>query len=276
MIVDAHQHFWALSRGDYPWPNEEVAPIFRDFGPDDLVSLLDAAGVAKTVLVQATDSIAETEFLFNLSKSFDRVAGIVGWVDLTSENAIETIDHLRRKPLLKGLRPMLQGITQTNWILQDAAQPALEHMQRTGLCFDALIQPRHLPSINTLAKRYPDLRIVIDHIAKPSMGNAQNPTSEWAHGMRQLARHSNVFCKLSGMVTEIGPDWQHADLAPFAQIILNSFGAERVMFGSDWPVVNLASDYVTWIGAVFDLIADLPNSDRQHVMGQTAMQFYDL
>lgn len=276
MIVDAHQHFWTLSRGDYLWPNAEVAPIFRDFGPDDLAPLLDAAGVAKTVLVQATDSLAETEFLLEISASFDRVAGVVGWVELTAETSVEAIENLRANPLLKGLRPMLQGIAQSDWILQDAAQPALAHMQRTGLCFDALIQPRHLSSILALARRYPDLKIVVDHVAKPAMGCAQPPATEWVRGMELLAQQPSVFCKLSGMVTEIGPDWQHADIASFAQVVLDSFGAERVMFGSDWPVVNLASDYVTWIRTVLDLIADLPKSARQNVMGQTAIQFYNL
>ncbi|UWQ18043.1 amidohydrolase [Jannaschia sp. M317] len=274
MIIDAHQHFWTLARGDYDWPNDSVAPIFRDFTPGDLRPLLTEAGVSRTVLVQATDSVAETQFLLQIAEATDFVAGVVGWVDLTAPDAIATIELLRAHPALKGLRPMLQGIPDTNWILQDAAQPALAHMARTGLCFDALIQPRHLPVIADLAARHPHLPIVVDHIAKPVMGGGLRPDPDWCAGIATLAACKTVQCKLSGLTTEAGPAWTSADLMPFTQHVLDAFGPARVMFGSDWPVVNLASDYATWIAFVRDLIAPYSAREQADILGLTAQRFY--
>lgn len=276
MKVDAHQHFWSLARGDYPWPNESVAPIFRDFGPDDLKPLLSDTGIERTILVQATDTVAETGFLLDLAARHDFIAGVVGWVDLTAQDAIATIDRLRADPWLKGLRPMLQNIDRTDWILQDAAQPALAHMQEAGLRFDALIQPRHLPVIDALAAQYPALPIVIDHVAKPGMGDGRAPDPAWKDGMTRLAARPSVRCKLSGMVTEVGQGWQYDDLSPFAAHVLAAFGAHRVMFGSDWPAVNLASDYRTWVETVKRVIAKLSPTEQFALQGGTAADFYGI
>lgn len=274
MIIDAHQHFWTLSRGDYPWPNDTVAPIFRDFTPDDLRPHLKDAGVDQTILIQATDTVAETEFLLQIAETTDFVAGVVGWVDLTAPDAIATIDLLRRNKWLKGLRPMLQNIADTDWILQKAATPALAHMAKCDLVFDALIQPRHLPTIATLAQRHPTLRIVVDHIAKPQMGERRMPSPTYLTQMLALARHPNIFCKLSGMVTEAGDNWSDDDLLPFAKSILTTFGPDRILFGSDWPVVNLASDYSTWIAFVRAFIAPLPIPVQERILGGTARCIY--
>lgn len=276
MIIDAHQHFWTLSRGDYPWPNETVAPIFKDFAPDDLAPLLKAAGVDKTVIVQATDTVAETVFILDIAVQTDWVAGVVGWVDLSEGDAIATIDQLRQNPRLKGLRPMLQNIEDSDWISQDNVAPALEHMADVGLCLDALIQPRHLRALYGVTKRYPTLKIVIDHIAKPEMGNGRAPDPKWREGMSQLAELPNVHCKLSGMVTEIGPDWQYEDIAPFAEHVLDKFGPSKILFGSDWPVVNLASSYGVWRQTVNRLLSGFSDADRSKIMGGNAQAFYNL
>ncbi|QFT33055.1 Amidohydrolase [Labrenzia sp. THAF82] len=276
MIVDAHQHFWTLARGDYAWPNESVAPIFKDFGPQDLEPLLVAAGVDRTVLVQATDSVDETRFLLDLAGKSDRIAAVVGWVDFASNAAVNTVQDLAKNPLLKGLRPMLQGIEQSDWILQDAAEAVLTQMVSADLRFDALVQPRHLPHLFELAKRHPGLSIVVDHLAKPEMGEGREPDHLWRTGMESLAARPNVYCKLSGMVTEIGPDWKLQDLQPFAKTILECFGPDRVMFGSDWPVVNLASDYASWLTAARSLLSGLSESDVSKIMGGTARKFYGI
>lgn len=275
-MIDAHQHVWRLSRGDYAWPNDSVAPIFRDFGPDDLLPLLAAAGVTWTVLVQATDTVAETRWLLEVVKTCPQVAGVVGWVDLAAPDAIATIDALRRDPVLKGLRPMLQNIADTDWILRPEVQPVLAHMAQTGLRFDALIQPRHLPAILTLAETHPGLPIVIDHIAKPRMGAGQVPDPAWTAGMRALAARPNLCCKLSGMITEIGPDWQQDDLVPFARIVLDAFGADRCMWGSDWPVVNLAGDYALWRDSARRLAAGLSAAEQDRLFTGSARDFYGL
>lgn len=276
MIVDAHQHFWTLARGDYAWPNESVAPIFKDFGPQDLEPLLVAAGVDRTVLVQATDSVDETRFLLDLAGKSDRIAAVVGWVDFASDAAVKTVQDLAKNPLLKGLRPMLQGIEQSDWILQGAAEAVLTQMISADLRFDALVQPRHLPHLFELAKRHPSLAIVVDHLAKPEMGEGREPDHLWRMGMESLAARPNVYCKLSGMVTEIGPDWKLQDLQPFAKTILDCFGPDRVMFGSDWPVVNLASDYASWLTAARSLLSGLSESDVSKIMGGTARKFYGI
>lgn len=275
-MIDAHQHFWTLGRGDYPWPNETVAPIFRDFSPDDLAPLLARAGVKQTVLVQATDTAAETEFLLDLAERHGFIAGVVGWVDLSATNAIAEIDRLRANPRLKGLRPMLQNIEDTDWLLHADVQPALAHMAETDLRFDALIQPRHLPVIAEIARRHPGLQIVIDHIAKPKMGDGRRPDNDWTDGMRRLSDCPNLWCKLSGMITEIGPEWQRADIAPFAATVLDAFGPERVMWGSDWPVVNLAGEYLRWLETAYALTADRSEAERAQIFGETATQFYGL
>lgn len=275
-MIDAHQHFWRLSRGDYAWPNEAVAPIFRDFAPADLEPLLAEADIRQTVLVQANDTVAETHFILDIANRTPWVAAVVGWVDLMSADAIAAIDGLRRHRKLKGLRPMLQNITDINWILDPAAAPAIAHMEAVGLCFDALIQPRHLGAIAELARRYPSLPVVIDHIAKPKMGGGLNPDRSWTKGMSDLARLPNVWCKLSGMTTEIGRGWHQSDLEPFARSVLSAFGPRRVIWGSDWPVVNLAGDYMSWLNAAQGLTAHLSESDRNLIFDKNARSFYGI
>lgn len=275
-MIDAHQHFWQLGRGDYGWPTASEAAIFRDFGPEDLAPLLARAGVRQTVLVQATPTVAETSYLLGLAARTPFVAAVVGWIDLTAPDAVATIDGLRTDPALKGLRPMLQSIAETDWILQPAAEAALRHMAKVGLRFDALIQPRHLGAIATLAQRHPDLAIVIDHVAKPRMGAGIAPDPRWQAGMSALAALPNCWCKLSGMITEIGPDWKPADLTAHAAHVLAAFGPGRVMWGSDWPVVNLAGDYANWADQARALAAGLSPQERAQVFGGTARAFYGL
>ncbi len=276
MIVDAHQHFWTLARGDYAWPNADVAAIFRDFTPADLAPVLAENGVTQTVLVQATDSIAETEFMLDIASQFAPISGVVGWVDVTAPDAIDTIDRLAKNPKLKGFRPMLQGIEDPQWILQDAAQATLAHMAKQGLRFDALIQPRHLPVIQQLSRHHPDLRIVVDHIAKPNIATDDGPESDWKAGIFMLAAQPNIYCKLSGMITEAKDDWTAEDLAPYANVIIQAFGAERVMFGSDWPVVNLAGDYQRWLTAAQHITNSLSDAQKRQIFAETAQNFYDI
>lgn len=276
MIIDAHQHFWQLSRGDYPWPNADVAPIFRDFLPADLAPLLQRNGIRQTILVQATDTLAETEFLLTLAEQNTLVAGVVGWVDLARSDAISHIDRLRQDPHLKGLRPMLQNIAETDWILHPDVQLAVAHLENVGLCFDALVQPRHLRTIATLAQTFPRLKIVIDHAAKPAILGGADAGDDWRNGMAQLAAFKNVHCKISGLATEAGPDWSVAGLQPVVDHLLDSFGPARVMWGSDWPVLNLAGDYDRWWQASTTLLRGLSPAERSDVFGGTAARFYGL
>jgi len=224
------------------------------------------------VLVQAADTEAETDFMLDVARgSAGLVRGVVGWTDLASPRAPDRIAALAGEPLLKGLRPMLQDIEDTAWILLPGVQPALAAMARHGLRFDALLKPRHLPIIGGLAQRHPDLPVVIDHAAKPDITNGNY--QPWASQMARLARETPWCCKVSGLVTEARLDWQIDDLRPYIDHLLATFGPDRLMWGSDWPVVTLASNYRRWHEAAATL---LPASTHDAVFGGTAVRFYGL
>lgn len=270
--IDAHHHIWRLSRGDYDWLTPDL-PIHRDYMLDDLRPLL--GNVSATVLVQAAPTQAETMFMLKTAReSSNLVRGVVGWVDFAADAAPARIAELRRDPLMKGLRPMLQDISDTGWILRKDVQPAIMALVAEGLCFDALVQPRHLPVLLTLCDRYPGLRVVIDHAAKPAI--ATGDWQPWADDMARVARETRSLCKLSGLVTEAGPRWRVDDLRRYADHIIASFGPERVMWGSDWPVVDLAGGYTRWRDATNTLLAQLTVDDRARILGGTAAEFYGI
>jgi L-fuconolactonase len=273
VIIDSHQHFWQIARGDYGWMTDEVAAIRRDILPDDLRPLAQAAGVTGTVLVQAAPTIAETLFLLDLADRTPLVRGVVGWIDLSGDVGaqLSQIAH----PALRGIRPMLQDIDDTGWILQDAVIDGLRMVADAGLRMDALVTPRHLPVIEALARLLPALPIVIDHCAKPVFDGA-DPGADWRHGITALAAHPQIFCKLSGLANEFGPGWSADNLRPVFDHVLAAFGPERLMWGSDWPVLEMAGLYPDWLGVAQDLAAPLSAADRARIFGQTAAQFYRL
>ncbi len=273
MIVDAHQHFWRIARGDYGWMTDQVAPIRRDSLPADLEPLARTAGVTGTVLVQAAPTLDETQFLLGLADRSPLIRGVVGWIDLTGDVAaqLSRIAH----PALRGIRPMLQDIDDTRWILQDGVIDALRQVAGAGLRLDALITPRHLPVIEELARRVPSLPIVIDHCAKPVF-DGTDPGPDWRRGIDALAAHPQVVCKLSGLANEFGSGWSTDTLRPVFDHILQAFGPERLMWGSDWPVLELAGTYADWLQVAQTLCAALSDADRAQVFGQTAARFYDL
>ena len=272
--VDAHQHFWRLAARAGAWPPPALAPIHRDFHPDDLTALLHQNGVAATVLVQSLPDEADTRFMLDLADRHAFIGAVVGWVDLKAPDAAGRIAALAGHPKLRGLRPMLQDLDDDGWIDDPAVAPAIDAMLRHGLRFDALVLPRHLPSLLAFARRHPGLPIVIDHLAKPVMGPV--PDARWLHDMERLAAEPRVECKLSGMVTEAGLGWTVEQLAPYARHVLEVFGPERVMWGSDWPVLRLAADYTAWVDASEALLAHLHPAQRDAVFGRNAMRFYDI
>lgn len=275
MQVDAHQHFWRVARGDYGWLTPADHPLIcRDFGPDDLRPLLGAAEVERTVLVQAAPTLAETRFLLELATATPFVAGVVGWADFEASDAAATIEALARDPALVGLRPMLQDLDDDAWILRPALAPALDAMQAARLRFDALVTPRHLPHLARFLAGRPDLKVVIDHGAKPDI--ADGALASWADAMRAIARDSGAFCKLSGLVTEASVDWTAEQLKPFVDVLVDAFGPARLMWGSDWPVVNEAGGYAAWRAAAEALTAQLSPADRARVFGGTAAAFYGI
>ena len=270
--VDSHHHVWRIARGDYVWLTPDL-PIHRDYTLDDLRPLLGDIGA--TVLVQAAPTEAETAFLLDVAdKSDGLVRGIVGWVDFARGDAPARIAALASEPLLKGLRPMLQDIADADWILHDAVQPALQAMVRTGLRFDALIQPRHLPVLLTFCARYPDLPVVIDHGAKPAI--AARGWQPWADDISRVARETRAVCKLSGLLTEAAHDWLVDDIRRYTDHLLACFGPGRLMWGSDWPVVNLAGGYRRWREVSEQLFVTLADAERDAILGGTAAAFYRL
>ena len=273
MIVDAHHHVWRLARGDYAWLTPDL-PIHRDYDLDDLRPLLGK--IDATVLVQAAPTEAETQFLLQTAEaSAGLVRGVVGWADLAAPAAPERIAVLAGKaPLLKGLRPMLQDMAETDWILRPGIAPALRAMHEVGLRFDALIRPRHLPVMLRFCARYPELAVVIDHGAKPDI--AGRGFELWASHIAMVAHETSASCKLSGLVTEAAVEWRLDDLRRYADHLLETFGPKRLMWGSDWPVVNLAGGYARWRAASLDLLQGLEAAERDAVLGDTAAAFYGL
>ncbi len=271
--IDAHQHLWKVSRGDYGWLSPDTLPtICRDFLPDNLHPLLQAARIDKTILVQAAESIAETEFLLELAAQSSFVAGVVGWVDFDAPDATAQIARLARDPRLVGLRPMLQDMPDERWILKPEFSNVMQTMQAHELRFDALVRPRHLPALLEFTERYPELRVVIDHAAKPSI--ATGDIDAWRDDMARLSRSRGVHCKLSGLATEAGSEWSARTLKPYVDVLLDCFGPKRVMWGSDWPVLLLAGEYQQWLQVAEELTAGLSITERARVFGGTAAAFY--
>ena len=274
MRIDSHQHFWTLARGDYDWLTSDLAAIHRDHAPADLEPLLKTAHIDRTVLVQAAPTVAETDFLLRLAESTPFVAGVVGWVDFEADDAAHRIAALAARENLVGLRPMIQDIADDRWMLGAAIRPAVEAMADEGLTFDALIRPRHIPILGEFAALYPALDIVIDHAAKPDI--AAGGLGDWARDIRKLAAETRLVCKLSGLVTEAAPGWSAQTLRPYVDVLVDAFGADRLMWGSDWPVLNLNGDYAAWMATAEQLLAGLSDTEREAIFGGTASVFYGL
>ncbi len=272
--IDAHQHFWDIARGDYHWLTPELGPIYRNFLPSDLAPNLEAHGISGTILVQAAPTLAETRFMLSLADNSPAVKGVVGWVDFESTDAPQIISDLAAHPALVGLRPMIQDIEDDDWMLQDNLTPAFEALIANDLTFDALTFPRHLENLSALLIRYPDMRVVIDHGSKPLIRDSL--IDDWAASMKQLAADTNAFCKLSGLVTEAKPDWSVDDLRPYVDHLLSTFGPQRILWGSDWPVCLLASSYERWVEATETLLNGLTPDENDAVLGLNALRAYGL
>jgi L-fuconolactonase len=273
--VDAHHHVWRLDRGDYGWLTPALAPIHRDFTLADLRPLTESARIGATVLVQAAPTIAETEFLLQAARSSGGlVRGVVGWADLAAPDAVPTLERLARHALLKSIRPMLHDLADPEWILRKDVGLALSELPRLGLRFDALVKPPHLPALMRMLERHPDLSIVIDHGGKPAI--AEGRWEPWASRIADLAAHPRATCKLSGLVTEAGSGWTVDALRRYVDHLLACFGPARLLWGSDWPVVDLAGGYRRWVEATDALLSPLTDADREAILGGTATRVYRL
>jgi L-fuconolactonase len=272
-MIDAHQHFWQLAQAaNYPWLSPALSAIYRDFQPRDLHPLLARHGIGGTLLVQASPTLAETHALLQLAEDTSFVRGVVGWCDFDHAAAPALIASLARSPLLRGLRPMVQDIADDDWLLRESLRPAIEAMVRHGLVLDALVHPRHLSRLAVMAEAHPALAVVVDHAAKPPLRSGR--LDDWRRDIALVARRAATFCKISGLVTECGDDRSVARLRPVVDHLLQCFGPERLIWGSDWPVVNLAGGYDAWIATAQALLADLPSVEREAVFGGNARRIY--
>lgn len=276
-MIDAHQHFWNPARGDYGWMPPADPVLSRRYGPADLAPHLAQHGVAQTVLVQAAPSISETEYMLGIADAVPFVAGVVGWVDFENRSDRAELARLARHPAFKGVRPMIQDIADDAWMLREDVQWGYHAVIDEGLTFDALGFPRHLAHFLTLLKRYPDMRVVIDHCMKPQIrAHSSDSFAHWADGMARLADQTGAYCKFSALVTEAAPGWTTDDLKPYVDHVLAVFGPERVMWGSDWPVCRLAASYDDWLAAAKALTAHLADQEKARVFGGAAAAFYGL
>jgi L-fuconolactonase len=270
-MIDAHFHIWQLARGDYGWLTPAMGRIHRDVSLDDWRAVSQPCGVTAGIVVQAAPTQAETHYLLQQAERAPDVLGVVGWVDMLAPDAAARITTLAAHPKLKGLRPMLQDLPDPDWILQPALAPAFDAMLASDLAFDALVRPAHLSRIRTLARRYPALRIVVDHAAKPALATGQ--WQPWADDLAALAAAPQVVCKLSGVWTEAAPGASADTLAPCMHHVLDCFGADRVLWGSDWPVLERAGDYAAWHAAATGMLS---GQQRRLVMEAVARRTYRL
>jgi len=279
-IVDSHQHFWDPEDGEYGWVSGPFLPIRRVFTPEDLRPELTANGVVATVLVQTWSSEEETARFLSLAEDTDFIAGVVGWVDLTAPDVTERLARFkagRGGRYLKGIRHQVHDEDDADWLLRDDVKRGLAAVEAAGLVYDLLVRPRELPAALAIARLFPNLRFVIDHVAKPDIANSAFDTL-WAERLRPFASHrDHVWCKLSGMITEADwASWTTATLQPYVAETLRVFGPQRCLFGSDWPVCRVAGGYTRWVEAMDTLLSPLSAEDRQRVFAANAADLYTL
>jgi L-fuconolactonase len=272
-VIDAHLHCWRIGRNDCTWPPPELPAIHRDFEMDDWWREAPPLGISAGVLVQSQASERDTQWLLEIAETDERIAAVVGWADLSSRAAPQRIAALAAHPKLRGLRPMLQDLPQDDWIPRSKIEPAIEAMVAHDLRFDALVKPRHLPHLLRFARQYPDLQIVIDHAGKPDI--AKGVQEPWRMQIAELASLPNVSCKLSGLLTEAGERNGAGGLRPYVDHLLQTFGPQRLLWGSDWPVLNLAGDYARWF-RLADALTGLHDAEREAVFGGNAARLYRL
>jgi L-fuconolactonase len=269
-VIDSHFHIWQLARGDYSWLTPDLHPIYRDVAPEHWRNQAAPCRITRGIMVQAAPTEAETAFMLQQAAQHrDFVLGVVGWVEMDAADAPARIESLAANPLLLGLRPMLHDLPEPDWILDSRREPALTAIAQNGLTFDALVRPVHLPHILELTQRHPTLRVVIDHGAKPDI--AADAFSPWAETMARIARQTTAFCKLSGLLTEAGLRPDAGRVGRYVEHLLSCFGPKRLLWGSDWPVLELAASYQTWNAMAKSVVPEHFHAD---VFERTALAAY--
>jgi L-fuconolactonase len=273
MIVDSHQHFWQVGRFDYPWMTPEVGVLCHDYLPATLEPVLARNGVGQTIVVQASNSVEETRWLLSLADSNPFIAGVVGWVDLQRDDVPRQLDQFAAHAKFKGVRHLVESEPADDWLMQKVFERGLRELAQRDFSYDLLVHTRHLKYARQVVEKSPQLRFVVDHVAKPPIKSRE--INQWAVGLKEVAAASNVWCKLSGLVTEADwASWRVEDLIPYVDTALEYFGPARMMFGSDWPVCLLAASYDQVLEAFQTLLADLSEEDLQRIFSRNAAEFY--
>jgi L-fuconolactonase len=272
--IDSHQHFWKYDPVQHSWIDDAMSVIRKDFLPSDLKPALQENNISGCIAVQADQSEAETNFLLSLQKENEWIKGIVGWVDLRAENIKERLAHYRQFNAIKGFRHILQG-EDPSFMLQPDFVRGIDALKDFGFTYDILIFPQHLFAANELVDRFPEQKFVIDHIAKPYI--KAGLIEDWAADIKKIAQYQNVYCKISGMVTEADyKSWKKTDFTPYLDVVVNAFGTKRVMYGSDWPVCLVAASYNEMINIVQEYFASFTAVEQEDVFGNNAAVFYNL
>ncbi len=275
MRVDSHQHFWSYDPIRYSWIDDRMEKLRRAFLPGDLKTEMEATGIDRVVSVQARQDLEETQWLLALSREFEYIAGVVGWVPLISSGVEADLERMAGHPRLKGIRHVLQDESDDRYMLREDFNRGLSLLPKFGLVYDILIYESHLPQTIEFVDLHPLQIFVLDHVAKPRIRDGA--ITPWRENLRELARRENVYCKISGMATE--GHWEsfnEDDLLPYLEVVLEAFGPDRLMFGSDWPVCLLACDYGRWVRIVRDFIGRLSSDERDRIEGGTALEAYGL
>jgi L-fuconolactonase len=275
LIIDSHQHFWQVGRFDYPWMTPDVEVLYQDYLPTQLEPVLSESGVVQTVLVQASNSLAETYWLLSLAERYPFIAGVVGWIDLKDPEMEQELEALTSNPKFRGVRHLVESEPDDDWLVQASVLNGLRVLEKHSVPYDLLVHTRHLKHVKTVAETCPNLNLVIDHMAKPPIASGE--ITAWATALKEAASYPNVSCKLSGLVTEANwTAWTTEDLRPYVERALEFFGPKRIMFGSDWPVCLLAASYDRMLESFQLLLADLSEEDRNRVFGGNSFEFYRL
>lgn len=273
--IDAHHHFWRYSAEEYDWIDDSMSGLRRDFLPGDLEQELRGTGVDGVVSVQARQTLEETRWLLALASEHDFIEGVVGWVPLVDPDLPDVLGPLIQDTKLKGIRHVVQGEPDDRYILRDDFNAGIGLLKEWNLVYDILVFERHLPHVIEFVRRHPHQVFVLDHIAKPRIRDGV--LSPWRERIRKLAEFPNVYCKLSGMVTEADfKTWSQQDLQPYFDTVLNAFGPSRLLFGSDWPVCLAATSYQAWLSTVSHLIAKLTADEQCSILGGNASRVYRL
>ncbi len=272
MKLDSHQHFWSYDPAQYPWI-PPTSPLHRDWLPADLAPLLATAGIDGCIAVQARQTVEESRWLLKLADESPIIQGVVGWVDLRSERLGEQLSELAARPKFRGVRHVVQDEPDERFLVGEAFMGGIGQLHDFGLTYDLLIVPKQLPAAVTLVQRFPQQPFVLDHLAKPPI--QAGTLSPWREQIRALAAAPNVMCKVSGMVTEADhASWKAEDFAPYLDVVFESFGEDRVMYGSDWPVCLLAASYARQHALVADYARQFSEPAQAKLFGGNAARFY--